>query len=150
MIGMNESLLREFLLFIRAFGAGCFLLAVYDILRILRNVFHHPGLLVSAEDIIYWLFHALYLFLMLYRQNSGMIRGYIIAGVVMGMVLYNQAVSPLVVNWFSGIFLHIRKICEKVKNRLKKYLKHITIIIYSYFGEEAGKSDGEKNEEKMQ
>ena len=75
---MREALLREFMLFISAFGAGCFLLAVYDALRIIRNVFEHPGVLVSMEDLIYWLFHALYLFRMMYRQNDGEVRGYFI------------------------------------------------------------------------
>ena len=138
------------MLFISAFGAGCFLLAVYDALRIIRNVFEHPGVLVSMEDLIYWLFHALYLFRMMYRQNDGEVRGYFIAGVVLGMLLYNQAVSPWIVKLLSGIFLHIRKLCEKVKNRLKKYLKHITITIYNIFGEKAGKNYGEKKDEKTQ
>ena len=150
MIGMEEPLIREFLLFVRAFGSGCFLLGIYDLLRIFRMVFRHPGILISVEDVCYWLFHALYLFVVMYRQNSGAVRGYFIAGVVLGMALYNQTVSPLFVKLFSGIFLHIRKICEKVKNRLKKNLKHITITMCSYFEEKAGKNYGEESSEKTQ
>ena len=142
--------MKEFMLFVRAVGAGGFLLAVYDVLRILRIVFRHPGFLVAAEDILYWLFHAVYLFWMMYHQNNGAVRGYIVAGVILGMLVYNQTLSPVSVKWISGIFLHIRKIYEKVKNRLKKHVKHITIIVYGYFEEKAGKRDGEKNSEKTQ
>ena len=120
MIGMEEPLIREFLLFVRAFGSGCFLLGIYDLLRIFRMVFRHPGILISVEDVCYWLFHALYLFVVMYRQNSGAVRGYFIAGVVLGMVLYNQTVREMIT-----VYIRDDGSCDKtfeIVNSWKDYL----------------------------
>ncbi len=42
-------------------------------------------------------------FAMLYRENSGYIRGFVIGGVVVGMLFYNAVFSSWVVK--SGVFL---------------------------------------------
>lgn len=124
------------------------LLVLYDVLRIIRNVFPHEGMLMTVEDLSYWIFNAWFLFRMMYRENNGELRGYVMVGVVLGMVLYNVTISPHIVRSISWIFLHIRKKCEILKNRLKKPLKHITIILHNYFTKKVGKDHGKKSSKK--
>ena len=54
---MSEE--NVFLLY--AFFSGILITSVYDILRIWRRVLPHKGLLVSLEDLAFWIFCALYI-----------------------------------------------------------------------------------------
>lgn len=72
-------------------GAG--LMAVYDGLRLIRYLIPHGALLTGAEDFCYWIFTALTTFYLLYRENDGTIRFYIIGGVLLSMAAYDRIFS---------------------------------------------------------
>lgn len=76
-------------------GAGLFLL--YDIFRIFRRIIPHGEIWIGAEDFCYWLFCTAAVFCMLYRENDGLVRGFAIGGVIIGMLLYFFLVSRFVV-----------------------------------------------------
>ena len=84
----------EILLFARALWYGAALLAVYDCLRVLRRTVRHRGWVVAVEDLFYWIGAGFFIFAGLYRQNSGILRGYFFAGMALGMVLYFWGISP--------------------------------------------------------
>ncbi|MFR4128106.1 MAG: spore cortex biosynthesis protein YabQ [Roseburia inulinivorans] len=67
-------------------GMGLFLL--YDIFRIFRRIVPHGAIWIGVEDFCYWLLCTAAVFLMLYQENDGMIRGFAIGGVIFGMILY--------------------------------------------------------------
>lgn len=68
---------------------------LYEALRIFRRVIRHSAAAVAAEDLLYWLTCAVLIFRMTYLENSGTIRGFAIAAVMLGMVLYLQFVKFL-------------------------------------------------------
>lgn len=76
-------------------GTGMFLL--YDCLRILRRVIPHGTIWIGIEDFLYWMVCTAAVFVMLYTQNDGKIRGYAIGGVVVGMLLYYGLLSRFVI-----------------------------------------------------
>lgn len=76
-------------------GAALFLL--YDFLRIFRRIIPHGSLWISVEDLIYWLIYTGVVFVMLYRENDGMVRGFAIGGLAFGMLLYFALLSRFVV-----------------------------------------------------
>lgn len=76
-------------------GAALFLL--YDFLRIFRRIIPHGTLWIGVEDICYWLVYTGVVFVMLYRENDGMVRGFAIGGLVFGMLLYFGLLSRFVV-----------------------------------------------------
>lgn len=76
-------------------GAALFLL--YDFLRIFRRIIPHGSLWIGVEDIIYWLIYTGVVFVMLYRENDGMVRGFAIGGLAFGMLLYFALLSRFVV-----------------------------------------------------
>lgn len=76
-------------------GAGMFLL--YDCFRILRRVFPHGTIWIGIEDFLYWMVCTVAVFVMLYTQNDGKIRGYAIGGIAVGMLLYYGLFSRLVI-----------------------------------------------------
>ncbi len=94
---VSAEILKEADVLLAAFLTGALLLFVYDVLRIVRKIVPHKMWLVGAEDVVFWIGSALALFAMLYRENSGYIRGFVIGGVLVGMLLYNLLLSAWVV-----------------------------------------------------
>ena len=90
---------NEFL--IHALLMGIFITFVYDILRILRRVVPHNGFMVSLEDLIFWIYCAEKVFLMMYHESDGNLRWFAVIGALIGMLLYRKIVSPLFVKYVS-------------------------------------------------
>lgn len=131
-IGREAALLGSSILV----GAGLFFL--YDILRIFRRVVAHGNIWIGVEDLLYWLVCTGVVFVMLYQENDGMMRGFALGGVVLGTLLYYLLLSRFIVqvNVFviKKIFGFLRKIlgfvfgpiirvCKKAGRFLRKQLK---------------------------
>ena len=95
-------------------GGALFLL--YDIFRIFRRVVPHGNFWIGVEDFFYWLCCTAVVFVMLYRENDGMVRGFSIGGIMIGMLLYYFLLSRFVIRInvmvfgtvFKKIFLLLR------------------------------------------
>ena len=90
---VSAEILKETDVLLAAFLTGILLLLVYDFLRVLRRIIPHKMWVVGTEDLIFWVGSAAALFAMLYRENSGYIRGFVIGGVLVGMFFYNLIFS---------------------------------------------------------
>lgn len=123
-------------------GAGLFLL--YDILRIFRRVVPHGNIWIGVEDFLYWLVCTGVVFVMLYQENDGMMRGFALGGVLVGMFLYYLLFSRFVVRLnvfvikkifgflgkvFGFFFGPVFRICKKAgrffRKQLKKFLRAV-------------------------
>lgn len=100
---VSAEILKEADVLLAAFLMGALLLLAYDMLRIIRRLVPHKIWLVGMEDIIFWIGSGIALFAMLYQENSGYIRGFVIGGVLLGMLLYNLVLSTWVVT--GSVFL---------------------------------------------
>ena len=100
---ISEGILKEADVLLASFLTGMILLFVYDLLRIIRRLVSHKSWMTGAEDLLFWIGSAVALFAMLYRENSGYIRGFVIGGVVAGMLCYNLLFSRWVVK--GSVFL---------------------------------------------
>ena len=89
-------------------GGALFLL--YDIFRIFRRVVPHGNFWIGVEDFFYWLCCTAVVFVMLYRENDGMVRGFSIGGIMIGMLLYYFLLSRFVIRInvmvFGTVFDH--------------------------------------------
>lgn len=125
-------------------GMGLFFL--YDILRIFRRIIPHGNLWIGAEDFLYWIICTGVVFVMLYRENDGMMRGFAFGGLIVGMFFYYLLFSRLVIRlnvliWkkvlgilgrvFGFFFRPIGRILKKIgrffRKRLKKLLRAVKI-----------------------
>ena len=104
---VSAEILKEADVLLAAFLTGALLLFIYDVLRIVRKIVPHKMWLVGVEDLLFWIGSALALFAMLYRENSGYIRGFVIGGVLVGMLLYNLLLSAWIV---AGSVFLLKKI----------------------------------------
>ncbi len=102
----------ELQFFSRAFLCGILMMILYDILRVFRRLVRHSVAAVAAEDLLYWLVCGFCIFRMIYLENSGAIRGFAIAAVVLGMILYLQ---------FSKLLNKIRK---KLQSSIKRFIMY--------------------------
>ncbi len=59
---MSAFIHHELLLLLRTIAVGAVLLLCYDLLAAFRNVFAHSDKAVGAEDILYWLCCAFFVF----------------------------------------------------------------------------------------
>ena len=122
---MNDAIMVE----LRFFGASIFwgmlLLVIYDFLRILRRVVNHNGFFIVIEDILYWITCSLLIFHMMYQQNNGIIRGFSILAMVLGMLLYHAGLSDLVVAVISEILNKILYYIGKLISLLFSPIKFI-------------------------
>ena len=100
---ISEGILKEADVLLASFLTGMILLFVYDLHRIIRRLVSHKSWMTGAEDLLFWIGSAVALFAMLYRENSGYIRGFVIGGVVAGMLCYNLLFSRWVVK--GSVFL---------------------------------------------
>jgi len=90
---MSQNIRMEAELLCLSLITGMGLMAAYDVLRIFRLLVRHGWLWTGVEDFCYWLTAGLVTFYLLYRENDGSIRWYVIATVLLTMVAYNRIFS---------------------------------------------------------
>ena len=119
---------------------------MYDALRIFRRIIPHGNLWIGIEDFWYWLVCTGAVFVMLYRENDGMARGFALGGVVLGMLLYYLLLSRLVIRlnvlvlgtvlsvakrilrfFFGPLFRILKKAAGFLRKQLKKFFRAVKI-----------------------
>ena len=146
--GISEGIHTELLLFMASVFMGAVLFLLYDIFRIFRRIVPHGVIWIGIEDFLYWIVCTVNIFLLLYWENDGMIRGFVIGGVILGMCLYFFLLSRFVIRFQVCILKQIlgkiqkivhflfypawktfRKILDFVYKQLKKIYKAVKISL---------------------
>ena len=119
---MSQVIAGELQGAVTAFLSGVLITIVYDVLRIFRRVLSHNHFWIGVEDLIFWMWTALWTFSVLYRENDGNLRMYTMVFMAVGMISYHGSISePLVC--FLG------KILKKLFQLLFYPLKMLKIYI---------------------
>lgn len=92
-MSVSETIGQEAVFLGSSILLGAVLFLAYDVLRILRRIVPHGNLWIGLEDFIYWLICTAAVFVLLYRENDGMVRGFAFGGMVIGMLLYYVILS---------------------------------------------------------
>ncbi|WOO34776.1 spore cortex biosynthesis protein YabQ [Anaerocolumna sp. AGMB13020] len=117
---MNREILTELEFFGTCLLWGVYLLVFYDVFRIIRRVFPRGAILVGIEDLLYWTVSSILIFRMMYQQNNGIIRGFAILGIFLGMLLYRNFLSDPLVDLIAGFLNKIKDTIFKVIGLLLK------------------------------
>ena len=88
---MSAYVTRELILLACSIWQGAVLGFWYDMIKTARKLIRHSHAAVSAEDLCYWIAAALYLFVRIYGENSGILRGYLFGGILGGAALYHAS-----------------------------------------------------------
>ena len=121
---MSDYIYLEAQLAGHSFFLGIVLMVSYDLLRLFRILVPHSSLGIGIEDFIYWIYCAWMTFLLLFQENSGVLRGYVIVSVFIGMILYDKIVSQPVFSlikkakrWFT---IRFKRFTINVRDRQRK------------------------------
>lgn len=125
---VSAGIYEELALLCCFFLLGIVLAASYDILRILRGLVPHGALLINIEDLCYWIYVAIVVFVTLYEKNDGRLRGYVFGALVIGMLLYTVSIGricvpPLIrfLKKIESILLRpFRRVCAFVGSKREK------------------------------
>lgn len=90
---MSQVILGELRVVGVALLGGALITFVYDLLRIFRRVVSHGNLWIGVEDFVFWIWTALWIFSVLYRENDGSFRMYTIFAMMLGMICYHKTLS---------------------------------------------------------
>jgi spore cortex biosynthesis protein YabQ len=108
----------------------------YDIIAVFRNMVTHKNIFIYAEDFLYWMFCALFVFGRLYEIGNGQMRWYMALGIGIGMLAYKLTISRYFVKGatfiVSGIFRFLGKILSfffrPIRYTLKAFRKIFRVV----------------------
>lgn len=92
---MNEEIIFEFRLFLAFFLLGFIVLLTYDILSIFKLVLRQRRIPEMILELLFWVNCAFITFLLLYRMNYGIIRGFAAIAALAGMFVYKKTFGRL-------------------------------------------------------
>lgn len=118
--------------------SGILLTAIYDLLRVVRRIIPHSGLVIGIQDLIFWIASGLFLFRQIFLKCDGSIRSFAVLGTILGAVVYHMTVSTFLVDFLAGILripvngavflikrlLFLEKRCKIFVYNLKTRLKY--------------------------
>jgi spore cortex biosynthesis protein YabQ len=123
---------------------GIAVIFMYDVLRIFRRIISHGVFAIGIEDFIYWVGCSFFVFHIIYIRNDGIIRGFAIIAIVLGMAFYHLTISNFLVKYTSMILNKLIKLMnavinivfspakwigKKVSKVLKKCCKDVKIMV---------------------
>ena len=83
---MSQNIVNEITFFLHSLLMGMAISLVYDVFLILRRLIRHNLLMISMEDMIFWIACAIGVFYMLYEENNGILRWFAVFGATIGMI----------------------------------------------------------------
>lgn len=113
-MAVSTSIYQELLFLGSSVLVGMGLFFLYDILRIFRRILPHGNIWIGVEDFLYWIIFTGVVFVLLYRENDGMVRGFAFGGLLVGMACYYLLLSRLIVHCQVWIWKKILGIIGKV------------------------------------
>ena len=125
MVTINE----QAFLFLTCVQTGIIMGMLYDLIRILRKVIHHPNWLVQIEDLLYWITCGCFAFIMVYWENYGQIRVFVFIGILIGALLYFSTASILFMKVANWIIDWTKKVLKKIISFVLIPIKCIIVII---------------------
>ena len=78
---------KELLAFLQAIFAGNMVCLVYDALRIWRRILRHNLWIIALEDILFWVWTSIHIYVRIFQTCDGIIRWYFVVGTIVGGIL---------------------------------------------------------------
>lgn len=122
---MNHAISIELQFFLISILSGAIILLVYDVLRIIRRLIKHDSFFIALEDLFFWVVASLFIFIIIYKENDGIIRGFSVMGMAIGMVLYHFTLSELFVRIITKVIHMLLSPLIFVINKIKKFIRFL-------------------------
>lgn len=126
---VSDAIGNEVIFFLVSVLCGVGLVLTYDFFRILRRLIPHGNIWIGIEDVCYWIFGTVVVFLLLYQKNDGMLRAFCFLGIALGGVIYTFLFSRFVVKIFVKVLGTIGKPFVKTGKKIITFIKKIIAFI---------------------
>ena len=93
---MVSSVYWEWELFLLSLKVGIQIAFVYEVILLFRMFVKHGKWTKMIEDLSYWLYVTSIMFKLQYRYSNGVLRGFSVLGVFLGMMLYYIVVGKTI------------------------------------------------------
>lgn len=119
---MSQDIMNEVVFLLHSLVLGAVITFVYDGFLILRRLIKHTMILVSLEDMLFWICCAIFVFFMLYKENNGILRWFAVLGAGIGMLIYKKTLSGFVVGGVTKVLSFLIKMFSNLLHILLKPL----------------------------
>ncbi len=147
---MSQVILGELRVVGVAVFCGAVITMVYDLLRIFRRVVSHGNLWIGIEDFIFWIWTALWVFSVLYRENDGNLRMYTIFAMALGMIVYHKTISEPLVELLGKLLKRVFSIIlypiKMLKNSIIFFGKKLKKLVHGIIIKILGGKSHDKDE----
>lgn len=110
---------QQILLVTMSFAIGMIVVFLYDLLIIIREILGMGKIMRGLTDFIFWEASAVALFIITYRINEGIIRGYAVAALFFGMILFWWSVGARLLAGSRKVLKKIRRWVTIKSNKVK-------------------------------
>ena len=117
----------QLMMFIATILMGGVMGISYDAIRITRRIIKRKGIIVQAEDAVYWLSAALWAFMVMLDRFNGEVRIFSIIGIGTGMAIYFASLSRPFLKLVDGFIQAGKRNLEKIANPFGRFC---SVIIY--------------------
>ena len=107
---------------------GSFIGIFFDFFRILRKSFKTSDFLTTIHDLLFCIITGSFLIYSIFTFNNGVIRLYVICGLVIGLILYLLFLSKYIIKINLYIINFFKRIAINVSNIILKPIKFILSI----------------------
>ena len=90
---MVSSVYWEWEFFLLSIRLGIKLALLYEGIVIFRLLISHNNWIKNIEDLCYWIYATALLFRLQYEQSNGILRGFSVLGVFLGMMIYYNLIG---------------------------------------------------------
>lgn len=122
---LSQDITREMVFLFHSFLLGVVITAAYDGFLIIRRLIRHSGIMVSLEDLVFWIVCALEVFRVLCRENNGMLRWFAVAGAFGGMLVYKKTISRFIISTICQVITFVSRILMRIVRFLAKPVKKL-------------------------
>lgn len=106
----------EVYIFMISIANGLLIGLIYDLNRIMRVSSKSKGIRLMLEDFLFWLITGYIFFMFLYRNTDGVVRGFIVAGFLIGFFIYLKSISKYSFKLLNKIFRLILGLINEIIN----------------------------------
>ena len=108
------------------------IMALYDILRLFRRIVSHSNIIVGLEDFLFWNMAGIFIFALIYAENDGRIRWFIVVGICMGAWIYAKSFGSFLVKYTAKyinklVNIVLKKPINKVKIALRYFFRKVVV-----------------------
>lgn len=123
---MKQQIIEQSIFILQTFLNGFLIMAVYDVLRLLRYMLKPAYIIVAVADLLYFTLSACLIFYTFYQFNYGIVRGYLLLILTGGGCLYHFVFSSVCMSYGERfIRFFIWKPCRKIWDIGRKIHKKI-------------------------